>query len=836
MAGVFALRLRRPERLLVLVLLAGCADRPLPLPDDEVSRAFDLRPAFLDLGRAHDLSAVATDGGARDLSATTADAAMDLGGGDLAVPADAAPDASGDLATTGPAWRLSPSGTNKALQAVWGASPSDIWVVGYAFLHGTGSPITWSPAGVPRSILIGYSAWGSSASDLWVGSMLGANYYMGGMALHGTGHPIDTWSISSGLDPWGVYGIWGSSASDVWAVGNGGSLFHGTGTPLAWTTLASDGYGTALELSLTWPGCRQLFGVWGTASDNLWIVGSDETVFHLTGNPISWSISTSPATSHGSGCQAGNVDLIYNSDLRGVWGSSASDVWTVGHDGLILHGTGDPIAWSAVPSGATAHLTGVWGSSASDVWAVGLKGTILHGSGNPVTWSASPSGTTEDLYGVFGFSTEDVWAVGAHGTILHYSVPEAAGDLGASEPPYTCVPASNCGGASSSPCPLGAACCDDADCASAACDPLLSVCVADRCRDDRQDGLEGAVDCGDGICPGCAMGTPCVSDSNCAPYFCHAYFQYCVGNSCGDAKQDGLETDVDCGGGTCGPCLTGQRCGNNFDCQSGHTCVAGRCGTPLTCTNGSKDPSETYVDCGGACAGCTSGEGCLIDHDCLSNVCDSVTHTCADSGCGDGRLDGNEILADCGGGCAGCALGTPCRGDGDCASGACDGVSRTCVADGCHDHRQDGSESDLDCGGSCAACALGRGCVAAGDCAPNACDPLAHVCVLPRCTNGVLDGNESALDCGGSCAPCGPGRACQVDQDCGSKACDALSFTCVSAQCNDHRVEPMESDVDCGGPCPTKCSTGQHCFWDGDCASDSCVAANGRPPGPPLCQ
>jgi hypothetical protein len=38
------------------------------------------------------------------------------------------------------------------------------------------------------------------------------------------------------------------------------------------------------------------------------------------------------------------------------------------------------LVWSSVSSGTTQALRGVWGSSASNVWAVGDDGTILHGS------------------------------------------------------------------------------------------------------------------------------------------------------------------------------------------------------------------------------------------------------------------------------------------------------------------------------------------------------------------------------------------------------------------------------------------------------------------------
>lgn len=77
-------------------------------------------------------------------------------------------------------------------------------------------------------------------------------------------------------------------------------------------------------------------------------------------------------------------------------------------------------------NGASDGLESVWGSSSSDVFAVGVDGIILHYDGS--AWSVMNSGTSDELYGVWGSSSTDVFAVGAYGymgqllygTILHY--------------------------------------------------------------------------------------------------------------------------------------------------------------------------------------------------------------------------------------------------------------------------------------------------------------------------------------------------------------------------------------------------------------------------------
>ena len=55
------------------------------------------------------------------------------------------------------------------------------------------------------------------------------------------------------------------------------------------------------------------------------------------------------------------------------------------------------LVWTAVPSGTTNNLRGVWGTSASDVWVVGDQ-TILHYDG--VSWSPVTAAAAHVLHDV----------------------------------------------------------------------------------------------------------------------------------------------------------------------------------------------------------------------------------------------------------------------------------------------------------------------------------------------------------------------------------------------------------------------------------------------------
>jgi len=63
-------------------------------------------------------------------------------------------------------------------------------------------------------------------------------------------------------------------------------------------------------------------------------------------------------------------------DLYSVWGSASNDVFAVGSSGTIVHYDGSD--WSSMSTSTTSDLYGVWGASSTNVFAVGRSGTIVH--------------------------------------------------------------------------------------------------------------------------------------------------------------------------------------------------------------------------------------------------------------------------------------------------------------------------------------------------------------------------------------------------------------------------------------------------------------------------
>jgi hypothetical protein len=184
----------------------------------------------------------------------------------------------------------------------------------------------------------------------------------------------------------------------------------------------------------------------------------------------------------------------------------------------------------------------------------------------------------------------------------------------------------DCGG-SCPACPNGKQCgTADSNCTSNVCDFVTHACVANRCLDQRKDGAETDIDCGGGTCATCASGKSCSADADCSSTACDFVTGTCAASQCLDHHKDGAETDIDCGGGVCPTCANTLHCGSDADCASNAcdaislTCVASQC------SDHRQDGSETDVDCGGAnlaCARCTSGQKCLVNGDCAAG------HTCS---------------------------------------------------------------------------------------------------------------------------------------------------------------------------------------------------------------
>jgi hypothetical protein len=192
------------------------------------------------------------------------------------------------------------------------------------------------------------------------------------------------------------------------------------------------------------------------------------------------------------------------------------------------------------------------------------------------------------------------------------------------------------------------------------------------CLNNMRDGGESDVDCGGGTCPACSNGKSCNVPTDCQTGVCASGKCTSPPPMCLDNVKDGNETDIDCGGGTCPTCIDGKICNIPTDCQSGVCGAGNKCTTPPPqCLNNVRDVNETDVDCGGGvCPPCIIGKKCILSTDCTSGLCDGNTHVCVSSGGGGSGGSGGGGSGGSGGGTGGCPV--------TCSTATPTGCSTTC--------------------------------------------------------------------------------------------------------------------------------------------------------------
>jgi hypothetical protein len=207
--------------------------------------------------------------------------------------------------------------------------------------------------------------------------------------LHYDGHG---WKDFSGdLAPGHTETFWwvhGTSRSDVWLVGEKGRITHYDGSSFTEHVSGTD---------------ATLYGVWASATHDVWAVGGtpeggtsqpNDVVLHFDGT--GWSPSPLPQT--------------FGRAFFKVWGSAADNLYVVGEAATIWHRSGT--VWTLEPNPARRNLTTVAGCGASEVYAVGGR-DVLRSDG--ATWGGVDITLTNDVSGVACAKPGNVVIVGSGG-------------------------------------------------------------------------------------------------------------------------------------------------------------------------------------------------------------------------------------------------------------------------------------------------------------------------------------------------------------------------------------------------------------------------------------
>lgn len=217
--------------------------------------------------------------------------------------------------------------------------------------------------------------------------------------------PSDWQVIHEELDA-ALLSIWGTSSSDVWAVG--GDMGDGSG-PLV---LHYDG--SEWQRMLTGQEAGTLWWVFGFEDGPLYMGGEGGVILRYQDDRF-------------TRLQTPGQDTVF-----GIWGASPNDLWAVGgasesEGGFAWRLSGND-TWQpeqSVPSEVTA-VAAIWkvfGSSGSDAWLVGSNGVSLHWDGNSL--SPGDTGVGSSLFTVHA-AGDRYAAVGglASGIIVEYDEGE----------------------------------------------------------------------------------------------------------------------------------------------------------------------------------------------------------------------------------------------------------------------------------------------------------------------------------------------------------------------------------------------------------------------------
>jgi hypothetical protein len=344
----------------------------------------------------------------------------------------------------GSTWSPMPSGTSSDLLCLWGNSSTDVYAAGAegTVLHYDGS--TWTSISTGTSLELS-SIWASSSSDIYC-------VYSHGSVLHYDGSSWTT--VMNRMSP--LWSVWGSSSTDVFVGGD-----RGTADEPEWFAIWHfDGVSWTQIRRIDGLSARSARAIWGSSSQDVFVVGGG---YQLDAD--TWSNGS--LLLHYDGAewrpQASSIALPFLISIRGVGGSSATDIYFVGGDyrnseappviqrfdgsafGLSWVGreyhfkdvwaTADAVfavqdytneVYSFAPSLAglpgIASIKGissgscVWAASSSNAFAAGYGVSRFDGS----SWSPMATGTTNYLNDIWGSSETDVFAVGEAGTIVHY--------------------------------------------------------------------------------------------------------------------------------------------------------------------------------------------------------------------------------------------------------------------------------------------------------------------------------------------------------------------------------------------------------------------------------
>jgi hypothetical protein len=271
-------------------------------------------------------------------------------------------------------------GEGSTALAALGGFGLDIWGTSAQNLYATSVSGIWRFNGVVWGNVdatVGETIWGTSANDVFVG---------GQTMRHFNGSTWSTMSVPPEITGAVIRDLWGFDSQDVYAVTDFGDILHYDGQ---WTRISDD------------PDDNVLSSIWGASPQDLWAIGGG---IMLHGDGTTWDV----------------VEINGLHSYGAIWGTASDDIYLVGAAGVARHFDGT--TWTPIALGTqTRDLTTIHGTSANDVF-IGGAGTLQHFDGT--TWAPITTGVdtgSRDTVAAVWASLHDIAVLGQDAT-AHFIV------------------------------------------------------------------------------------------------------------------------------------------------------------------------------------------------------------------------------------------------------------------------------------------------------------------------------------------------------------------------------------------------------------------------------
>ncbi len=285
-----------------------------------------------------------------------------------------------------------PGNVDWATASVFG--PGQVWIAGQdaVWLRADGGTFEPASASCPANLRASWAAPG------------GDGFFAGGGAGLGrlTTHPLGAGGCNvTRMLTDEVAGLFGEQSQVDGGLLIGGAL-RNTRT-FAWTPP-----GQPIELPSNLPATTRFEDAHRVGADAFFAVGSDSQtnamkVFQFVASTRQWR--EEPLSRLG----------LPSGSLRGVWVRSATSVFAVGDQGVVIEKT--PPGWRRVPGLDGGSMTSVRAFSSARIYATDAEGRVRKFDGR--LWRllfAADAGLTD----LAGTSEGDLWAVGRRGLVLHW--------------------------------------------------------------------------------------------------------------------------------------------------------------------------------------------------------------------------------------------------------------------------------------------------------------------------------------------------------------------------------------------------------------------------------